>query len=315
MHYPPVNRPFRHRRPPLFGAAAAALLFALYGAAAPLAAATCVVDDAGREVCLDAPPERIISLSPHATEQLFAVGAGERIVGTVSHSDYPPEAEAIPRVGGYNQLDLERIVAKEPDLVVGWQSGNPSAQLERIEALGVPLYISEPRGFEDVARGLERLGRITGRAEAGAAAAADFREELADLAATYAERDPVTLFYQIWERPLMTVSDAHLIGEAIALCGGDNIFGDSERLAPRIDEESVIAADPEAIGAGGMGEERADWLDDWREYGDLTAVRRDNLFFIPPSVIQRHTPRILEGTRKLCEVLEEARQRRPDSGD
>lgn len=287
------------------------LLAGAWGAAT---AATCVEDNAGRTVCLDEAPERVISLSPHTTEQLFAVGAGERIVGTVSHSDYPPEAAEIPRVGGYNQLDLERIVAREPDLVVGWQSGNPRSQLERIETLGIPLYISEPRGFEDVARGLERLGRLTGHAERGETAAAEFREEVEALETEFGGRDPVTLFYQVWEQPLMTVNDAHLIGQAIRLCGGRNIFGDSERLVPRIDRESVIAADPEAIGAGGMGEERADWLDDWHEFEDLTAVRRDNLFFIPPSLIQRHTPRILEGTRLLCESLEEARQRRPDSG-
>lgn len=281
-------------------------------AGSPVTAAerACVTDDADQAVCLDAPPERIIALSPGATELLFAAGAGEQIVGTVSYSDYPPEAKDIPRVGSYKRLDMEALVAKQPDLVVGWVSGNPTEQLERIDALGVTLYLSEPRDFDDVATTLERLGTLAGTSDIAQARAQAFREEIAAIREAHGDADPVRVFYQVWPHPLMTVNDDHLISQAAALCGGENVFGDLASLTPRIDEESVLARDPEAIVAGGMGEADATWLDPWRRFDSLEAVRKDNLFFVPPSSIQRPTPRLVEGSRLLCEQLERARGRR-----
>lgn len=293
----------------MVGATILAVL-ALPGAAAHAATHVCVTDDADREVCLERPAERIVSLSPGATELLFAAGAGDRIVGTVSHSDHPPEAESIPRVGSYKRLDMESLLARRPDLVVGWISGNPDEQLERLRNLGQRVYLSEPRELDDVATTLTRLGRLAGTAGTADAAAADFRDEIAAIRARYGERDPVRTFYQIWPDPLMTVNDAHLISQAASLCGSDNIFGDLDSLTPRIDRESVLARDPEAIVAGGMGEADKSWLDPWRRFEDLEAVRKGNLFFVPPSTLQRPTPRLVEGTRQLCRHLETARERR-----
>ena len=270
----------------------------------------CVTDDAGRDVCLEAPAERIVALSPGATELLFAAGAGEAVVAAVSHADYPEAAQELPRVGSYDRLDLESIAAQLPDLVVGWISGNPGAQFERLEGLGFTLYLSEPRSLDDVASTVERLGRLAGTDTAAQEAAADFRRRRAELADTYADREPVRVFYQIWPDPLMTVNDEQIISESIRLCGGENVFGDSASLAPRLDRESVLAADPEAIVAGGMGDSDRSWLDGWRRFDGMTAVARDNLFFVEPSTIQRPTPRILVGTETLCEKLEKARARR-----
>ncbi len=268
----------------------------------------CVEDDAGATVCLDAPAERIVALSPGAAELLFAAGAGDRVVAAVSHADYPPEAEALPRVGSYDRLDMEAILAQRPDLVVGWISGNPTNQLERLEALDVPLYRSEPRDLPDIPATLERLGRLAGTAEEAASAAADFRAELDELAATYADREPVRVFYQIWAEPVMTVNDEQIISASIRVCGGENVFGDLERLTPRLDREAVLAADPEAIVSGGMGEADDSWLDAWRRYESLQAVQEGHLFFVPPSTLQRPTPRLLKGTAELCRKLEQARR-------
>ncbi|WP_290636799.1 cobalamin-binding protein [Aquisalimonas sp.] len=270
----------------------------------------CVTDDADREVCLDAPAERIVSLSPGATELLFAAGAGDAVVGAVSYSDYPPEAEEVPRVGSYKRLDMETLLAREPDLIVGWITGNPSEQLERLQELGVPLYLSEPRELDDIASTLERLGVLTGTAGHAADEATAFRDAIDGIRDEYADAEPVRVFYQVWDDPLMTVNDAHLISQAAALCGGDNVFGELGSLTPRIDTESVLDRDPEAIVAGGMGEADETWLEPWRGYDSLTATRRDNLFFVPPSSIQRPTPRVAEGSRILCEQLERARERR-----
>ena len=270
----------------------------------------CVEDDAGHEVCLEAPAQQIVALSPGATELLFAAGAGDYVVAAVSHADYPEEATDLPRVGSYDRLDMESILAHEPDLVIGWTSGNPSSQLERIESLGVPLYRSDPRQLEEIATSLERLGALAGSEETAEAEAARFRDAVAELEAEYAGRDPVRVFYQIWPDPVMTVNDEQIISESIRICGGENVFGDLGSLTPRLDAESVLEADPEAIVAGGMGEADDAWLDEWRRYDVLEATAKDNLFFVQPSTIQRPTPRILEGTRALCDKLEQARRNR-----
>ena len=279
--------------------------------AATLAAAeVCVTDDLDREVCLAAPAERIVALSPGITELLFAAGAGSRVVGTTSFSDYPPAAGDIPRIGSYKRLDLEALLAAEPDLVVAWISGNPGEQVERLETLGIPLFWSEQRNFDAIASSLVRYGRLAGTETVAEAAAAEFRRGVAELRARHADAAPVPVFYQIWEAPLMTVNGEHLISRAFDVCAARNIFAALPRLTPRIDVESVLDRDPEAILAGGMGEQNADWLDPWRAYPALRANATGNLFFVPPSSLQRPTPRILDGIRLICEHMETVRDRR-----
>lgn len=262
-----------------------------------------VVDDSGKPVTLKAPAQRIVSLAPHITEQLYAIGAGDLLVGAVDYSDYPEAARALPRVGGYSRLDLEQILALKPDLIVGWQSGNSSQQLERIEALGLVLYRSEPRYLDAIASSMERLGILTGKEVTATEQAIQFRQRLAVLRRAARVRAPRTLFYQIWNRPLMTVNGEHLIDEVITLCGGRNIFVDLPVLTPVVSEEAVIAADPEIIIASGMGQERPEWLDDWRKWPQLRAVRSNALYSIDPNIIQRATPRLLDGIEVMCRLV------------
>lgn len=293
------------------GSAALAFVLSLFVLGAPAAwGNTCAIDDSEREVCLAAPAQRIAALSPGATELVYAAGAGNQVVAVVAFSDYPPEARDVASVGNLGRIDLERLVTLQPDLVIGWVTGNPSEQLETIEALGIPVFYIEPRDIEGVASAIERLAQLAGSEEEGYRVADDFRDGMAELAARYAEAEPVSVFYQVWDEPLMSVNDDHLIGQMVALCGGTNVFGELPRLVPRLDDEAVLAVDPEAIIAGGMGEENRDWLTHWEQYPSLTAVERNNLFFVPPSLIQRPTPRLLEGARILCEKIEVARGRR-----
>ncbi|MGQ7288348.1 cobalamin-binding protein [Vreelandella venusta] len=270
----------------------------------------CEMDDRSRKVCLYTPAQRIATLSPGATELTYAAGAGDQVVAVVSYSDYPPEAKDVVSVGSHTRIDLEALVGLAPDLVIGWVTGNPAEQLETLEALGMPVFYIEPRNFEGVASAIERLARLAGTESDGQAVADNFRLRMAELAAQYRDREPVRTFYQVWDEPLMSVNDAHLIGQVIEICGGVNVFGEQARLVPRIDDEAVLAANPEAIVAGGMGEENRHWLTHWEQYSNLTAVADDNLFFVPPSLIQRPTPRLMEGSQILCEKLDIARQRR-----
>lgn len=286
------------------------LALPLVFACAPLRAEVIAVDAAGHTVKLARPAERIVSLAPHLTEQLFAAGAGGRIVGAVDFSDYPPEARALPRIGNYTNLDLEAIATLKPDLALAWQSGSHPGQLERLAALGVPVYVDEPRSLEDIARNLETLGILAGSSSTARQAARDFRARLDDLRRHYAARPRVRTFYQVWNQPLLTVNGRHLISAVIDLCGGENVFAASGPLTPTVSTEAVLAARPEAIVASGMDEARPEWLDQWRRWPELAAVKADNLFFIPPDIIQRHTSRLLDGAARMCEQLEQARSRR-----
>ena len=268
-------------------------------------------DDAGQEVRLKAPAQRIVTLAPHAAESLYAAGAGDKLIGTVEYSDYPPAAKKVPRVGGYSRIDMEAVAALKPDLVIAWQSGNNLTQVDKLKALGLTVYISQPNKMADVADQLERLGQLAGTEAVANAAAAAFRKRLETLQTANASKPKVRVFYQIWKSPLMTVGGPQIISDAIRLCGGDNVFGNLGQMAPTVSVEAVLEADPEAIIATGMGDAKPEWLHDWDKWTRMTAVKRGNLFHINPDIMQRHTPRILDGAEKLCAHLDVARSRRP----
>ncbi|MBP5980320.1 MAG: cobalamin-binding protein [Halomonas sp.] len=272
--------------------------------------ARCVVDDRDREVCLYNPARRIATLSPGATELTYAAGAGEQVVAVVSYSDYPPEAKQVASVGSHTRIDLEALISLAPDLVIGWVTGNPAEQLETLEALGLSVFYIEPRTIEGVASTIERIARLAGTEAAGQSVADGFRRQMEALENQYEHRELVSTFYQVWDEPLMSVNDQHLIGQIIQLCGGFNVVGEQSRLVPRLDDEAVLAANPEAIVAGGMGEENRHWLTHWEQYPYLTAVVNNHLFFVPPSLIQRPTPRMVQGAKILCDQLDSVRRMR-----
>lgn len=301
-----MTRAFRHAH--LLAALTSTLLLAPAFAADT---ARSVTDDRGRTVQLAAPAQRIITLAPHLAENLFAIGAGSQVVGTVSYSDYPEAAAAVPRIGSPGALDLEQVIALKPDLILSWISTGNRKQAEQLQAMGMTVYYTDSHRVDELASSFERLGRLTGREDAAIALAARFRKGIAALQARYADATKVTVFYQVWDQPLMTVSDQHLIAKAIELCGGTNIFGGMDTLVPRISIENVLASDPQVIIAGGMGEANHDWLDAWRRWPDLRAVRDNQLQFIPPSLLQRHTPRFLDGATMLCNALARVRQKQP----
>jgi len=272
-----------------------------------------LTDDSGRIVALPRPARRIISLAPHVTELLFAAGAGEHIVGAVEYSNYPDAAKGIPRVGNNLQLDLERILALKPDLIVVWLHGNAQRQLDKLLRLGIPVFYNEPHRLGDVARSLEQFGRLSGTEAVALPAARAFAAREAELRARYAGRPPVRVFYQVWEKPLMTINGNQLINDVIKLCGGQNVFAGLKPLVPPVSIEAVLDADPEAIGTAIIDASRQDGLEIWKKWPRLTATARDNFFFIDTNLISRHTPRILDGTQQMCEQLDAVRARRPRS--
>ncbi|WP_165184963.1 cobalamin-binding protein [Paraburkholderia dioscoreae] len=277
-------------------------------------AAISVTDDTGATVTLPAPAQRVISLAPHVTELLYAAGGGAKLIGAVSYSDYPPEAKKLPRVGDNKSLDLERLVALKPDLIVVWRHGNAQRQLDRLREMHIPLFFSEPHHLDDVAASLTKLGQLLGTSPAADAAAAAYRQDIAALRSRYAGRAPVSVFYQVWDQPLMTLNGEHMVSDVIALCGGRNVFAKLAPLVPTVSTEAVLAANPEAIVTAAPGATEPDTtlpqLGAWRAWPSLTAVANHNLFAIDGDLINRPAPRIAQGAKQMCEDLDIARSRR-----
>jgi len=285
--------------------ACAIALLAVAGIAAKLDSLA-VIDATGATVELATPARRIVSLSPHATELLFAAGAGAEVVGVLSPADAPPEAISLPRVGDARALDLERILALKPDLVVAWPYLAP-AQVERLRSLGVPVYFSDPRSPEAIAEDIRRLGVLSGHGTTAAEAAAVLRERIAALGRRERDALKVRVFYEIWNQPLFSVGGTHLISAAIELCGGQNIFASLKLPAPQVSMEAVLAAAPDAIVAGGDGPVPPEWLDAWLAWKSLPAVERGNLYAIDANLLHRAGPRFVDGLERLCAVLDQAR--------
>lgn len=286
------------------------LLLAAWLVASHAMAGVSVRDDNGNTVVLPRPAQRIVALAPHITELVFAAGAGSHLVGTVSYSDYPPAASRIPRIGDNRQIDIERLIALKPDLLVVWLHGNAERQLEPLRKLGIPLFYSEPRTLGDIPDALIRMGQLFGTEAQARQSAAELRRKLDDLAARYGNRPPVRVFYQVWDRPLYTLNGSHIVNDALRLCGGANVFAKLPVTAPTVNIESVLIENPEVIITGDRRNKSSNGLDIWKPYASLLAVHRGNLFSLDADLLNRPGPRIIDGAAALCEKLEQARSHR-----
>jgi len=282
----------------------------------PCAATILVRDDAGHMLKLQHPATRVISLAPSLTEMLYEAGGGDKLVGAVEYSDFPPEALKVPRIGSNQKLDLERIAGLKPDLVLVWFHGNALREVERLGDLGIPMFYLEPRRIADIPGALERIGQLLGTGQQANAAAERFRKRNEALRSKYARRATVKVFYQIAASPLLTINDQQIISDAIRTCGGANVFGRETMLVPQLSTESVVAANPEIILTARMdGKEQMavrtsteDSLKNWLQFTRMSAVQHRQMWLIPGDQISRHGPRILDGTEAICTAIDSARQ-------
>lgn len=269
--------------------------------ALPTQAATLrLVDDAGQTLEFIRSPQRIISLTPHLTELLFAVGAGSQVVGVDSASDYPLAVQALPRVGGYSRINFERILALKPDLVIAWVGGNRAADIHGLKKMGVPVLQTQATRLEDVARLLRLVGLASGHAEAGKEAARTFSTRLAALQVPTSRQPPVKVFYQVWDRPLMTVGGAHWISDALALCGARNVFADLRGPSPVVSREAVLQRAPALIVGGN---DAPDLRRLWQSFASLPAVKNNAFVSVDADLLHRPTPRLIEGVAGLCAAI------------
>ncbi len=284
-------------------------LVAVTATASALAGPVRAMDDAGAQVTLAAPARRIVSLAPHATELLFAAGAGPFVAAVLKGSDAPAAARRLPRIGDVAGIDLERIVALSPDLVVTWPYTTPG-QVALLRARGIAIFMTDAHDVAAIARDLEALGTLAATSPVAGPVADGLRARAAALAQSHRDRRPVRVFYQVGAAPLYTIGGGHLIDRALADCAGVNVFADSPLPAPQVDVEAVLARQPEAIVAATAGAVRPGWLDEWSRWAALPAVRWSNLYVVDADLLHRAGPRFVDGMAMLCDTLDRARARR-----
>lgn len=252
-------------------------------------------------------PQRLAVLSPHSVEMVYAVGAGERIIATVEYADFPESAKLIPRVGSYNAINLEALLAFEPDLVLLSYQDTNALILKQIKGLGLPVEDTSVSQIDGVATRLRELGQRLGVAEKASQAADDFEAKLAKVRQQYQGRAEVKVFYQIWPAPLTTVSDGWM-SQVIADCGGINVFNDNPASYPQVSQEQVILTMPEVILKPHYHGAAKEAGLDWNRWPEIPAVKRNQQHFINGDLVHRTGPRLVDGMKEVCEAIDAARQ-------
>jgi iron complex transport system substrate-binding protein len=288
------------------------LLLLLPGVSQLVYAEIKLVDDNGDELVLAQPAQRIISLAPNITEVLFHVGAGAQIVGADEYSNYPEAAKQIRRVNNHAAANYELILSLKPDLVIAWQSGNGDKIIDPLRKLGFPVFVVETREIDQIPALFHRFGQLSGHEAIAQQRIDEFTQRLHSLRNAQAGKSVVRTFYQIWHEPLITLNGQHMVSDVIRLCGGVNVFADAIPLVPYINIESIVAADPEVIIAGGSEQDQPDLVSRWQQWAGISAVQHQHIYAIPADLMQRHSDRILEGARMMCDYLDRARVSKPE---
>jgi len=252
--------------------------------------------------------QRIISLAPHITEMLYSAGGGDKIVGVVSYSDYPKEALTKPIIGGYNAINLEKIIQLNPDLILGWRSGNRPQDIKRLKELGFHVQLFEVTTLDDIPNRIEQLGKLAGNPSQAQQTAQKLRATLNHVRQTYQHRTPITSFYQIWHQPIITMNGEQFISQAIAACGATNSYHDLPKLTASIGLESLFKRNPQLFLLGGQASFQQDWLAFWQQYPNLQAVKHGQIYLLNNNHYQRPTARLINALESLCKKVDQARE-------
>ena len=270
-----------------------------------------VNDDTGRVLTLNAPAQRIIALSPSITENLFAIGVGDRIIGTTTYSDFPDAAKHIPIIGDYQSLDLERIAALKPDVIIAWKGGNSPAQLAALERLNLPVYFHHIQTLTDIPLALMHLAQLTGTESNAAPIILNAYRTLPLL--RDAPQPIMPTFYQVWHAPLMTLNGSSWVSDALARCGARNVFADLPLTAPTVNIEDVLRLKPSIIATATPNAQPDDSLKEWLQWADLPATRFQGFIYTDADSMNRSTLRTLTATHELCTKIDRIRLNTPRS--
>ena len=250
---------------------------------------------------------RIIALAPHIVESLYEIGAGEQIVGTTDHADYPAEAANIPLVGNHARLQIERIVELAPDMIIAWKTGNPVDDLDRLRRYNIPIVYSNPLSLDDVAEEIRTYGKLTGRVKQAEDIAANYSAKLTQLRHTYADKAPINTFYELWPTPLRTVANKAWPQQQLTVCGAKNPFEKLEPDYPQVGLEQVVVSLPQVIIQPNRQAAQTQDTLHWQKWPHIPAVQHNFIFHPNPDKAHRMTTRMLDELALLCENIDQAR--------
>ncbi|MBD1580841.1 cobalamin-binding protein [Pseudoalteromonas sp. S16_S37] len=251
--------------------------------------------------------QRIIALAPHIVENLFAIGAGERIVGTVEYADYPAAANEIERIGGYNGISLERVLALKPDLVIAWQSGNKKADLEKLEKLGIKVIYSDTKDIRKVADELRLFGQLTGQNQQAQLLAERFSKRFEALKKRYQNSASLRVFYQLWPEPMMTINRDTWLHQLLQVCAVENVFADNSADYPQISIENVLKTKPQVIVLPNEKSKKVMPTLNWQAWPEIPAVKYQQFIEVDADLLHRYSTRVLDGVTDMCDKLQVAR--------
>jgi iron complex transport system substrate-binding protein len=279
-------------------------LVALLVVSAGAGAAAEVQDMIGRRVAAPPVARRIVSLAPSLTEIMFALGAGEDLVGVTQFCDYPPAATAKPKIGGIYTPNFEAILSLRPDLILATTEGNREEHISGLERLGVPVYVVRPTDFASVLVSVERVGGLLGRRAGAAALVAAMRGAADAVARAVADRPRPRVLYVLWGNPLIVPGRDTLITDLIRRAGGDSVTGDEPLAYPRFSLEAALSRQPERVIVAGADHVPVDQrLREWEALGLLPAVRQGRVDGVDANLLHRPGPRIVEGLRVLARAI------------
>ncbi|WP_370980852.1 cobalamin-binding protein [Agaribacterium sp. ZY112] len=263
-------------------------------------------DDLDNKIVLKQPAQRVIALAPHLVELAWTAGLGEKLVAAVDYSDYPEPAKALPRIGNSSVINIESIIALKPDLVLAWAGANKNAEIEQLKKLGIPVYSDDAHNFNDIAHTITQLAKFANKPDAGKTKAEAFLQKITQLRQENSDKEAVTSFYQVWNKPIQSLNKSTLIHQVIKLCGGINIFANEKAVAPVVSIESVISANPQVMFSGSKNNS-LEPLSIWMAYDNINAVKNKQLYTINPDLLHRHSMRIAEGAELMCQAINKAR--------
>jgi ABC-type Fe3+-hydroxamate transport system substrate-binding protein len=251
---------------------------------------------------------RVVTLSPHLAELVCAAGACDQLIAVSAYSDYPPQVKQLPLIGDGYSISYEKLVALKPDRVFAWNSGTPPATVARLRELGLRVDVIAASRVDDVATALETIGSVLGTRSAAQAAANSYRDRLARLRTQWRNASPLRVVYQLGTAPAYSINAHSPISDALALCGGVNVFADMPQIAAPIGAEAMIAAKPDVV-LYGAGEDGAAMQAYWAKLPGAAAGTNRMLYAVNADWLSRATPRLLDGVEQVCGVLDQARQR------
>jgi iron complex transport system substrate-binding protein len=271
------------------------------------ASQVCVRDDTSQTVCVKQ-AQRVLVLAPHLTEIVDFVGAISKVIAVDGSSNFPETVNALPKLVNPWVLNAEAILARKPDLVLVWQSGISMEVVAQLRKAGVPVFVSEPKKIDQVADTMRRVSKLLGTEQASARSVEEWTQRFKALRAQYSGRPAVSVFYQVWNQPLMTLGGQHVVSEVIQLCGGRNVFEDLPNLAAQVSVEGVLKRKPQVLLASGSERDHQGFVAQWASWPQLPAVKGGHVYTVPNDILVRNGPRLIQAAKLVCTQIEHARR-------